>query len=117
MGRPFPYRLFLFAFLGWTFDFYDLVLFAYIKDAVSHDFHLSHQVESWLLGVALSTSGLGGILAGYLADRYGKRSILALTVFVYSLGSAVCGLAPSLSVFLIGRGLVGLGRLLSCTWA
>lgn len=109
MGRPFPYRLFLFAFLGWTFDFYDLVLFAYIKDAVSHDFHLSHQVESWLLGVALSTSGLGGILAGYLADRYGKRSILALTVFVYSLGSAVCGLAPSLSVFLIGRGLVGLG--------
>ena len=109
MGRPFPYRLFLFAFLGWTFDFYDLVLFAYIKDAVSHEFHLSHQVESWLLGVALSTSGLGGILAGYLADRYGKRSILALTVFVYSLGSAVCGLAPSLTVFLIGRGLVGIG--------
>lgn len=109
MGRPFPYRLFLFAFLGWTFDFYDLVLLAYVKDAVSRDFHLSHHVESWLAGVALSTSGLGGILAGYLADRYGKRSILALTVLVYSVGSAVCGLAPSLWVFLVGRSLVGLG--------
>ena len=26
-ARPFPTRLFAFAFLGWAFDFYDLVLF------------------------------------------------------------------------------------------
>lgn len=109
MGRTFPYRLFLFAFLGWTFDFYDLVLYSYVKDAISHEFHLSRGVESWLAGVALSASGLGGIMAGYLADRHGKRTVLALTVFVYSLGSAVCGLAPSLLVFLLGRSLVGLG--------
>ena len=57
MSRPFPLRLFMFAFLGWTFDFYDLVLFGFIKDAVSHDLGLSHKAEPWLLGVALSTSG------------------------------------------------------------
>lgn len=109
MSRPFPLRLFMFAFLGWTFDFYDLVLFGFIKDAVSHDLGLSHKAEPWLLGVALSTSGLGGIISGLLADKYGKRSILALTVLIYSIGSLVCGLAPNLPLFILGRGLVGLG--------
>jgi MFS family permease len=109
MVRTFPLRLFLFAFLGWTFDFYDLVLFGFIKDHVSHDLGLSHATEAWLLGVALSSSGIGGIVSGVLADRYGKRTLLAVTVLIYSVGSAVCGLSPNLWVFLLGRGLVGLG--------
>jgi len=109
MSRPFPLRLFLFAFLGWTFDFYDLALYGFIKEVVSADLHIAHLAESWLGSIALATSGIGGILAGMLADRYGKRSLLALTVLVYSLGSLVCGLAPNAWVFLLGRGLVGLG--------
>jgi MFS family permease len=109
MAKTFPMKLFLFAFLGWTFDFYDLVLFGFIKDHVSHDLGLSHATESWLLGVALSSSGIGGIVSGLLADRFGKRTLLALTVLIYSIGSAVCGLAPNLWVFLFGRALVGLG--------
>ncbi|HEX5100026.1 MAG TPA: MFS transporter [Polyangiaceae bacterium] len=108
-ARPFPTRLFAFAFLGWAFDFYDLVLFGFIKDRVSRDLGLSHHLEPWLLGVALSTSGLGGIVGGRLADRFGKRSVLALTIAVYSLGSLVCGLAPTIGVFIAGRALVGLG--------
>ena len=108
-ARPFPTRLFAFAFLGWTFDFYDLVLFGFIKDRVARDLGLSHHLEPWLLGVALSTSGLGGIVGGRLADRFGKRSILALTIGIYSLGSLVCGLAPTIETFIVGRALVGLG--------
>ncbi len=104
-----PLRLFLFAFLGWTFDFYDLFLFGVIRSAVSADLHISHEAEPWLLGVALSTSGFGGIVAGALADRFGKRTMLTVTILTYSLGSLVCGLAPSLTVFVIGRGIVGLG--------
>jgi MFS family permease len=105
----FPTRLFLFAFLGWTFDFYDLVLFGFIKDVVARDLGLAHRYEPWLLGVALCTSGLGGIVAGRLADRFGKRSVLAVTILVYSLGSLVCGLSGSVATFIAGRALVGLG--------
>jgi MFS family permease len=108
-GRPFPTRLFLFVFFGWTFDFYDLVLLGFLKEHVGRDLHLSHSTETWMLGVALGTSGLGGIVAGALADRYGKRTMLAVTIILYSVGSLVCGLAPDVVVFLVGRGLVGLG--------
>ncbi len=105
----FPWQLFLFAFFGWTFDFYDLVLLGFVKDPIARDLHLTPAVEAWVLGVALSTSGIGGIVSGALADRFGKRTLLAGTVLLYSLGSLVCGLAPTLGVFLAGRALVGLG--------
>ena len=79
-------RLFVFAFLGWTFDFYDLFLLGLLKEAVGRDLHLSHGAESWMLGVALGTSGIGGLVSGALADRVGKRTMLSVTVAVYSLG-------------------------------
>ncbi|MEO7093386.1 MAG: MFS transporter [Polyangiales bacterium] len=108
-SSAFPLGLFAFAFLGWTFDFYDLVLLGFVKERVAHDLGLSHAAESWMLGVALGTSGLGGIVSGAIADRIGKRDVLAATVLIYSLGSLIAGLAPSFPIFLIGRGLVGLG--------
>jgi MFS family permease len=105
----FPVRLFVFVFLGWTFDFYDLALFGFLREQVSSELQLSHGAEAWMLGVALGTSGIGGIVAGALADRFGKRALLATTVSIYSLGSLVCGLAPSLTWLLVGRGLIGIG--------
>jgi len=109
MTRKFPTKIFLFAFFGWAFDFYDLVLLGFIKDDVGRDLHLTHTAESWLLGVALGASGVGGIVAGALADRIGKRTMLASTIALYSLGSLVCGLAPNTYVFVLGRMIVGLG--------
>jgi MFS family permease len=102
-------RLYLFALLGWTFDFYDLALLGFIRDPVSATLHISPVAQSWLLGVALGASGLGGIVGGALSDRVGKRTMLAWTVLIYSLGSLVCGLAPSVWVFVAGRAIVGLG--------
>jgi MFS family permease len=108
-AERFPLKLFLFAFLGWAFDFYDLVLLGFLKDAVGKDLGFSHATDGWVLGVALGASGIGGIVAGRLADRLGKRRLLATTVLVYSLGSLVCGLAPNVATFIIGRAIVGLG--------
>lgn len=37
------------------------------------------------------TAPTGGIVAGFLADRIGKRDILAATIIMYSLGSLIAG--------------------------
>jgi MFS family permease len=102
-------RIYLFALLGWTFDFYDLVLLGFVKGPVARDLHLSASEQAWLLGVALGASGLGGILAGALADRVGKKTMLSWTILAYSAGSLVCGLAPGVVSFVAGRAIVGLG--------
>jgi MFS family permease len=107
-GR-FPTAIFLFAFCGWTFDFYDLVLLGFLKEHVARDLALSHAAEGWLLGAGLGASGFGGLAAGALADRFGKRRVLAGTVLIYSLGSLACGLAPNAAAFFAGRIVQGLG--------
>jgi len=105
----FPVAIFVFAFLGWTFDFYDLVLLGFLKDGVVHDLGMSHAMEGWLLGAGLGASGFGGLVAGALADRFGKRRVLAGTVLIYSVGSAICGTAPAAWVFFLGRIVQGIG--------
>jgi MFS transporter, putative metabolite:H+ symporter len=105
----FPLRLYLFALLGWTFDFYDLALLGFVKHPVGQSLHLTANAESWMLGIALGTSGIGGIVAGALADRFGKRDILAATVLLYSAGSLISGLAPNFLLFALGRAVVGFG--------
>ncbi|HEY5243972.1 MAG TPA: MFS transporter [Polyangiaceae bacterium] len=102
-------RIYLFALLGWTFDFYDLVLLGFLMDPVARDLDLSPTSKAWLLGVALGASGVGGIVAGALADRIGKRTMLAWTVLIYSVGSLICGLASGPWMFVAGRAVVGLG--------
>ena len=109
MTGKFPVKIFIFAFFGWAFDFYDLVLLGFLKTDVGRDLHLSQSAEAWLLGVALGSSGIGGIVAGALADRIGKRTMLAGTIALYSFGSLVSGLAPNVEIFILGRLIVGLG--------
>src|SRR6266542_2007590 len=109
VAARFPVAIFVYAFLGWTFDFYDLVLLGFLKDGVVRDLGMSHGLEGWLLGAGLGASGIGGLCAGALADRFGKRRVLAGTVLVYSLGSLICGIAPTPGAFFAGRIVQGLG--------
>src|SRR6478609_10132215 len=51
--QRFPLKLFLFAFFGWVFDFYDLVLLGFLKDAVGKELGFTHASEGWILGTAL----------------------------------------------------------------
>jgi MFS family permease len=104
-----PIRVILICYVGWMFDFYDLALFSFLLTQVGHEFQLSVSQESWLLGIGLGASGLGGILFGALADRYGRKRIMGWTILLYSLGTALSAFAPSALVFFILRGITGLG--------
>lgn len=35
--RTYPFKILIFAYFGWMFDFYDLALFGFLKDAVAKD--------------------------------------------------------------------------------
>ncbi len=107
--QRFPVRIWLIAFTGWLFDFYDLVLFSFLLIPISRELKLSEGQEAVLLGTALGASGVGGILFGYLSDLYGRKRALMWTVCLYSLGTALtaCAIGP-LTLFLF-RLLTGLG--------
>src|SRR5215470_6756535 len=76
----FPIRLWLIALAGWTFDFYDLILFSFLVIKIGPELQLTGPQETWLLGAALGASGIGGMLFGYLADLYGRRRVMMWTI-------------------------------------
>jgi MFS family permease len=105
----FPVRIWLISLAGWMFDFYDLVLFSFLLVPIGQDLGLTNAEEAVLLGVALGASGIGGILFGYLADLYGRRTIMTWTILVYSLGTALTALSTGYWTVLIFRLITGLG--------
>lgn len=113
------------ASLGWMLDAFDVMLYALVLPSVRADLSLSGEVAGGLQSLTLLASAAGGIGFGVLADRWGRTRALMLSVLIYSVFTAACGLAVTawqLAAFRIGLG-IGMGgewasgaALVSETW-
>jgi MFS family permease len=110
-GGPtrFPVRTWLISLAGWMFDFYDLVLFSFLLVPIGLEFKMTATQEATLLGVALGGSGIGGIVFGYLSDRFGRRHVMTWTILVYSIGTGLTAFATGFWSVLVFRLITGLG--------
>ena len=66
------------------------------------DLHIG--ITAYLLTVAIFI-----LPGGWAADRYGPRRVFAAAIAVFTLGSALCGLAPTVPAFVAARIVQGLG--------
>lgn len=68
-------------------------------------------VRSYGLAFSVMLTGqlLGIVLAGVWSDRSGPMPGLYAGQVLFAVGAAVCGLAPSFAVLLVGRAVTGLG--------
>lgn len=94
---------------GWVFDFYDLILFAFLLVPIGQELHLSNVGLSYVLGASLAATSIGGVAFGILSDRFGRKKVLQWTILTYSIGTALCGFASSVEVLLAFRIITGLG--------
>jgi MFS transporter, ACS family, hexuronate transporter len=94
--------------LTFGFVFFDRNAMSYLGPYVQKDLNLSYTEISSLssaLSFAFALSALG---VGYLSDRTGKRkSILLVTVVIFSLCSALSGVAGSFTILFLSRMLMG----------
>ena len=102
-------RAFAGAFGGFGLDSYDYWVLPLSLGAVAAAFGLSKAETGLLSTTTLVASALGGVIAGVLADRIGRVRTLMITVLVYAVFTALCGLAPNYETLLVFRGLQGLG--------
>jgi MFS family permease len=103
------YRVLLFSWAGWTFDFYDLILYSFLLLPIGKDLHLSKVMLSYVLGTSLVATAVGGVVFGLLADRYGRKPVLQWTILTYSLGTFLSGVATNFGMLLCFRVLTGVG--------
>jgi MFS family permease len=103
------------AFLGWMLDGMDIMLFAFALRAIQEEFGLSSAAVGGLASLTLLTSAAGGILAGLLADRFGRARVLVWSILVYSVCTGGTATASSLGALMVWRSLVGFG--LGAEWS
>lgn len=101
--------------LGWMLDAMDVMLYAFALTSIAREFGLSGKAAGAVASATLITSGLGGGLFGFLADRYGRARSLVWSILAYSVCTALTATSTSLAQLVLWRALVGFG--LGGEWA
>ncbi|MEO0032073.1 MAG: hypothetical protein RIS94_1831 [Pseudomonadota bacterium] len=77
---------------------------------IARDLHVADPNRRQLVvGVFLVSAGLGALIPGALADRYGRRPVLLGSLLLYIALSAVCALSPDFNTLLIARAAQAIG--------
>ena len=97
------------ASLGWMLDSMDVMLYALVLGQVQRELHLSAGLSGAMMSVTLVSAAIGGIAFGWFADRFGRVRALRFSMLVYSLGTALCGVAGTAAEFMLCRVILGLG--------
>jgi MFS family permease len=97
------------AMLGYMLDALDVLLYVFAVQTLRDQFHWSAATAGLVSSATLVFSSVGGILAGVLADRFGRTRTLIYTILLYSLGSGGSATSAGLASLLAWRAVVGLG--------
>jgi len=103
----------LVAALGYFVDIYDLLLFAIIRIESLASFGLSpEQVKiegEAILQWQMAGLMIGGIIAGVIADKKGRLTVLFGSILFYSLANIANGMVTTVEQYKVIRFLAGLG--------
>ena len=103
------WRALVAALVGWMLDAMDMMLFTFALNPIRAEFQLTGSGVGSVAAAALLTSAAGGILFGFLADRYGRARALSWSILIYSFATALTATSRSLEELLIWRMLLGIG--------
>ncbi|MFN0124269.1 MAG: MFS transporter [Blastocatellia bacterium] len=73
---------------GWMLDAMDVMLYAFALTTLKSEFGFTDKEAGLVASATLFAAAAGGIGFGVVADRWGRRHALSLTLLIYSLGSA-----------------------------
>ncbi|MGZ0067438.1 MFS transporter [Microbacterium arborescens] len=95
--------------LGWALDAMDVGLISFIITALIAQWSLDTSQASWIASAGFAGMAIGASLGGLLADRFGRRSVFAVTLLVYGVATGASALVGGLAMLLVLRFVVGLG--------
>lgn len=97
------------AWFGWFFDAFDSVIFGLTIPMMSKELALSGTTLGAITWAYLVTFALSEVVFGYLADRYGRKPLLSVTVGIYALFTGLTGFVQNGWQLLVTRCLTGVG--------
>lgn len=95
--------------IGWMLDSFDVTLYAVVLAYLMRDLGISKETGGLLGSLTLIASAFGGILFGFVADRIGRTRSLSTSIVIYSVATAACGFASTVTMLAVFRVILGLG--------
>ncbi len=92
---PAARRALVAASAGWMLDAFDVMLYALVLPALMTSLRFDAATGGWIQSLTLISAAAGGLVLGIVADRFGRTRALIISVLVYSVFTAACGLASS----------------------
>jgi MFS transporter, SHS family, sialic acid transporter len=103
------------AFLGWMFDGFEMGLFPLIGGPALADLlgpSAAADADKWfgaIIAVFLIGAATGGVLFGWLGDRFGRVRAMSLSIFTYAIFTGLCGFATEAWHIAVLRFIASLG--------
>ncbi|RAV20645.1 MFS transporter [Paenibacillus contaminans] len=102
-------KLLISAGLSWLFDAMDVGMISFIVAALAVDWNLGAQQIGLITAINSVGMAAGAAVAGTMADRYGRRSVLLWTLLLFSAASGLSAFASSFFVLCVLRFAAGFG--------
>src|ERR1700757_4419743 len=83
--------------------------------SIQHDLHFTQGNLTWVVNAFLVSFGSLLLLAGRLGDLIGRKRVFMAGVVVFTVPSALCGLAPNQGTLVAARFLQGIGGALQAS--
>lgn len=103
------WKTFLTTFAAWTLDAFDFTILTFVLLDIQRSFEVNRGLAGLLGTVTLLFRVVGGIGAGTLADRYGRKGPILFSIAWYTLFAFLSGLSTSYVMLFAFRGLFGIG--------
>jgi len=107
--RPFVLLVASVAALGGLLFGYDTGVISGAILFINKDFALSTKLQEFTISVVLIGCMGGALVAGWFADRIGRRWTLFVAGIIFIVGAIVSAFTPDEYVLLVGRFIVGIG--------
>ncbi|WP_285766785.1 MFS transporter [Peribacillus sp. SI8-4] len=101
--------VFIACFIGLVVDGMDIQVLALTLPSLMDEFHISKTTAGFLGTISLIGMALGGIVGGWLSDRYGRVKMATYMMVLFSIGTALLGLVQTYEQFVIVRFISAIG--------
>jgi MFS family permease len=97
------------ALLGYAFDFYDLIIMAFLLTQIQHSLNMTLPQTGLVVAMTLTASVVGGVAIGWLGDKIGRKKALLASLALLAAGSILSALAWDFISLLVFRIFTGIG--------
>src|SRR5579875_1093084 len=94
---------------GYFFAFFDIVTIGYAAPVIAKQFHVSAKTVTLSVTSSLIGYIIGAFIDSTIADKWGRRLSLGLSVTVFSLGTVLAAVSTNVGELIAFRFISGLG--------